>query len=484
MKKHLISILFLIMTLALMLSLCACGNDDSEVIEEGTKGISCQHQWRLLSEKTPTCSESGVRNLECKLCSEKKSATLEPLACNYSCTFEWVNGDHDVRARFVCPDNSEHNYLKPAIKKIVKQVKGNCQEKTKTQISVEASHKGVYFNELFVFEGRLGDHVYSYTATAHGNTCYDGYTVTGDCIYCDATTEKTYYTHDDRFELLESYDLSEYGFCGGLANRYSCFCGMHERVEIYPYCDNFVESDFESRYDVVNGIAYNSKMARCTMCQLGIKYESETVDKEAIEPYYLKTTLLNDEKEFATFVQIFHENKGHNVEQTRELAGQGCNDGYFDVVSCKECSYIDKIYQAKTLHRRDNKVIDLSEYCGCNETITVLGPCPCGEYIRYYLDDTDIHKDHEYEEVDPSELIPEEFTVEDPFGFDSRYIAYKFNCGLVYFNGRCYAKDFDHYVYELIIIKLDDLIIFERIPEIIGNDLPDGIFDDMENNKW
>lgn len=217
-------------------------------------------------------------------------------------------------------------------------------------------------------------HTYEYSFEFDGDDCSDGYTLNGTCKGCGKTTSEERQPSEGVHDThrVKRHDLADYGFCGGYADEYKCPCGERLSTSFSFACN------FNYSYDSTTGTATRL----CSTC--GCSYtqtQGETV-KDGCYQYNINTYKFYDKNQTEKFSLA---NKSsyisHMYENTFELDGDTCSDGFDVTRTCKVCG------DTYTYHQQPSEgyhptyaveVEDLTEYGFCGGTVTKYS-CACGE---------------------------------------------------------------------------------------------------------
>ena len=468
MKKALSSIILLLSVIILVFSLSACkDNKEAGKQIEASHRYECPHEWAFLNSQVATsCLENGQETYKCDLCGETKEVVLEKKPCELVAA-EWLHDTNRALAYVTirCKNDPSHFYASktaPVIKTKTKEA--TCKEKGEYVLSATVYYEGQEFTYEEKGESKGGCSYVSYY-TLLGDSCLDGIRETSACKWCGEIKNMSL-TYQHKSHYGDTRAIPEESVpCGGTINTSTCLCGEITSDNISLSCRFYTDSVLEEE----NGVRTEETVTKiCVDC--GLSRTQKTV-------YSASGATIKRDYEYrdAQGNLIYeggfynHENEGHYVRESIEPYGAHCNDGYYKILDCYDCDYYTKARYSGTQHIREKTTIDLSLYCGCDEIVTIVGACPCGYYrtpyidiVKDYLDSTPIHTDHSYELIDPNGLVSSPFTV------SSYEKAYKFDCGLCFFEG--YSEPIGAYVYELLVIKYGDEIIYEWIPTLVGEE--------------
>ena len=219
------------------------------------------------------------------------------------------------------------------------------------------------------------EHNYEVTYDFFGESCEDGYVVRFYCHDCGNTFDDTRYNHDVR---EEHFDLKELGLCEGYGYK-----------EICSVCEEVVRVAFNAMYCSFELVSVdgNTEYARCNACGGERHIISTLVSKdencftyyETVELYYNVNGELVLQRDGYAYIY------SHDYQQSIELNGESCNDGYRIVYTCTSCG--DSYDYVKYGHNTVSEDIDLSHYDICSgiahkEVCTI-----CDKVVNSWIED-------------------------------------------------------------------------------------------------
>ena len=234
---------------------------------------------------------------------------------------------------------------------------------------------GKDMTELLTLESisRHSNHDYTSTFVLYGTTCSDGYEVTEVCKACGY--EQSYYQRPEEGEhwtyQIESYELSEHGFCGGTIEKHACPCGERTSFDwdIHEYC-NYRHTGYDE--------ATNTDTYTCQTC--GGSYASGYTVTEIDDCHSAITRaycFYDKEGQKACEFEEAYTQEHHDNEYSFTLNGDSCEDGYIVHMECQICGDVSEEYSA--YHETYlMETINLEECGFCAGTIEKYA-CPCGE---------------------------------------------------------------------------------------------------------
>jgi len=213
------------------------------------------------------------------------------------------------------------------------------------------------------------DHKYMFDYSLNGQTCDDGWTATKTCIYCSKTMTEQSSGH--WHELIQYYDLSKYGLCGGSYEIYGCACGESNGWSFNDVCD----WQHTGKPDPATG----AEEFYCAECGT-YKYEGETGQRDPATCTYKGVHFVKFVRGGQTVLEINRdfEHEAHDVRavSTNILNPDlGCEGGVQVIEKCTDCDYsTENTYS----HHRTYQVhsIDLSNGCGGK---IEFYECVCGQ---------------------------------------------------------------------------------------------------------
>ena len=224
-----------------------------------------------------------------------------------------------------------------------------------------------------VSESVQTNHDYDYTYEKFGETCEDGYSITGTCAVCGAVDDLGEgYGHSNEWKEISS---SELGFCSGTISETSCgVCGRIERAYLNTSCSWYNSGTNE------NGDA----VSVCYYCGVTRTAHRETVVINSCKTEYrtIYTCVKNGEEIYVYATTSLM--ASHDYKYEFELQGNSCADGYIANGTCRICGETGR--RSSTSHETYNifKGEDVGLCAGHYVNIRV---CPCGDSYRVSWDD-------------------------------------------------------------------------------------------------
>lgn len=479
MKKILVSLMLFVLVVFLTFSLSACKDgEDTQNVNENEQNANeakkecTSHQWIYIGGREPDCRGEGYENYRCEICSEKKTILIDEKGpCPYESEWIVAGGGTICGLQLTCKNHASHNKTLVAEKQVTVLSTPTCKEKGKTRTLWVANHDGITYKKEILTEQDIVRCKYEYKYSLAGDYCYEGILGECVCVWCGSSKKQlTTYDHSYSNGSSELIDLKN-STCGITVYQYRCLCGEKSSISYKTGSCELAEIEDLRQTTVENGVVSLFTTSVCTVC--GVKIEKW---QTYLEKYETPQNFINFEIKITDKDGILiysgrsynHNNTGHELEVAESVSLGDCKAGTLLTYACTSCNYTEKVRDNTVVHKRETTTIDLKDYCGCDEIITIKGKCPCGEYTQENI--SSFHKGHEYEEIDPSDVLPDGFV---PEGNDIK--ARKYSCGLIYFNNYCLKEEYDHYLYKIIVIKYGDEAIYDNAPKDFEN--PDSIID-------
>ena len=234
------------------------------------------------------------------------------------------------------------------------------------------------------FNGTRDNHKYEYSFKLFGESCEDGYTVSAVCETCGYSYEREIYWHETY--IVESYNFSDFGACGGHIEVYVCPCGEQNHTSFEYACD-FEYGDSSYGYTDENGIAHSVEKGVCRECGFELTRDRYT-EKDGCYRYNCEivSATINGKTVISGLKLRNSWWMAHDYEYSFELKGTDCSEGYTVYMTCRECGE-NSSYEGYDHKEVLIKEYDLSEYDVCGGRIRIY-KCPCGKegYIERSLD--------------------------------------------------------------------------------------------------
>lgn len=224
--------------------------------------------------------------------------------------------------------------------------------------------------------GTSEDHEYKVIAyEVLGEDCYDGARITYECQVCGKVDVNNTWGHMT-FELA-SYDLADYGFCGGTVRVFSCACGEQQWLDESP-------EDGEATCQWMHW-SYNdeteTRTYKCSECGMYRQdyYREKTLEGCMVE--YIEQHDYMSEYDVLVSAKMVSKGYNHNFDYEYQMNGTVCSDGYYTTATCKACRVVDTWYSQpeEGEHWEDTtESYDLADYGFCRGEIWKY-ECPCGQ---------------------------------------------------------------------------------------------------------
>ncbi len=252
---------------------------------------------------------------------------------------------------------------------------------TEQKCTLEGNRVTTYWlddTKLVECNGKTTTHTEDYTTYTYelsGESCEDGVVVSRECTECgDGYTYKNY--GHSTFKK-ETYNLADYGMCGGKVSIYGCACGEEEWINEY---DEGSCEWYHWKWDEETD-SYYYKCVDCGITKLSSNKE-ETISGclvQSTSTYeYLKgyNVVLSVESSRKTY------SHDYRYEFTFNNENPVCSDGFTVKEICKDCGNTSSWYTQpqKGEHYSWYKLesYDMESYGFCGGEVYVNG-CPCGE---------------------------------------------------------------------------------------------------------
>ena len=199
------------------------------------------------------------------------------------------------------------------------------------------------------------------------------------CKACGSIEYFSYLTYHHTHHV-ETIDLSKLGACNGAKLLYfACPCGKDQRIDTSYNCNlEYTEDHIEDERGNVHSI-YTS---RCPECGFTSVQEDYYEYLECYDTRVYKQTVKIGDVTVKESISVSHSNAYHEYEESYELLGADCDDGYTIVYTCKKCgdSYTDEnIYYGHEMH---GKHVWLNELGACEGAYYYTASCACGQNTR------------------------------------------------------------------------------------------------------
>lgn len=328
---------------------------NGEVLTEVEETI--EHAHMLRQDATwQTVSGLGMCDLEVRIRTCSCGYVTQTEYKEY-CNWIWESADHSVQICTKCSTlrrtSLENVYL------------GDCQYLT-TQNVIFTTGSG---NEIYriVNMSQSVEHKMKAEATCMlGDSCSDGWICVRACANCGEIECGLSMNHETN--LVEHYDLTQYGMCGGYVDIYACACGEESTTFVNDYCK--WETDYK----------YTGEGEGYLCCVCGMKkvvvrnfdHMSHCVQIETVTTTYLD---FSDQELLTYEQQMTH--IGHVYSYTEQLKGESCTDGVEITGTCDLCGESESytVYY----HRTTQKRTEYGEKYGMCGFAVVEEICACGQ---------------------------------------------------------------------------------------------------------
>ena len=240
-------------------------------------------------------------------------------------------------------------------------------------------------NEVIFEEHRYGtgeNHDFAIIATAlEGDSCEEGGYLTTECKNCGLVRKEEIYGHVPY--MRGSYDLAEYGMCGGTLEVYGCACGENQWMETVAedgeqICD-WMHWDYDDETQ--------TSTWKCMECGIYRQDYNRMKDLGDCKAEYINQMDYMNAYDVLLSVKTVSLAENHDYTYEYQLNGEFCWDGYYTIATCQECGTVNRWYNQSEPGEHYYSVEDrheLSEYGFCGGEIW-KNACPCGQESGYNL---------------------------------------------------------------------------------------------------
>lgn len=253
-------------------------------------------------------------------------------------------------------------------------------EQDSTCSYIEVTQTLIYFGEELIGfsteSERTVEHNFEYNYELKGDSCLNGCNVMAKCLDCGISYTTNYREHYTRI-LKETYDLSEYGMCGGYINKYECVCGEKQSYDVSSDC-NLEGIDYNDHYTDTNGVVHVISRESCDICGLIVEYDNYIRADGCYRYNACDVSLIMSGETVIEYYEESYGGSNHQYERTYEFVGDiDCEDGVTIYYECTQCGYeYDNSYNYHQAILTEK--YNLDEYGACGGYV-YLYSCPCGE---------------------------------------------------------------------------------------------------------
>lgn len=250
----------------------------------------------------------------------------------------------------------------------------NCQC-LRTETVVFADKDGNKLATVYE-QGTSEEHDMVRTGELLGESCEDGVRITNACAGCGYSYSYTDYYHESMDRA--TYDLSEYGLCGGTAVIRGCLCGENTWI-------NF--NNTACSWNFIRGEEF-AEIYQCETC--GVQRVNSWKDMEFADPCMAGSiNTFTFTKDGQQLLSISYEDRWEShsniYELTLNAGSTSCEDGFTVASTCTVCGETDSWrsygHETFTMEREI-----LGEGVLCGPMICEVRRCACGKYS-----DTDVY---------------------------------------------------------------------------------------------
>lgn len=210
----------------------------------------------------------------------------------------------------------------------------------------------------------------------------DQMSIGGAQIY---SVELKYYEQNHPMHVQgETVDLKDYGLCGGLLVKASCYCGK-------AYAS--YQPDAEGGCNWVDDEETGNEI--CSVCGAICVVESKAQESGCdMIVTATRTFMLNGKAVYTENIQQVYDNHQYEIEDYK-MHGATCEDGVTVVSVCAKCGDTEEYTTASHIHANE-QVIDLSGYDMCGGKL-IISTCICSEARKdFYFEGNNHQWSHDY----------------------------------------------------------------------------------------
>lgn len=272
-----------------------------------------------------------IRQTETKLegfCCDRLIQTVCACGANKSCYLMWFGNSH---CSWYHPDDETRQCTVCGLTESQSSTAGKKNEKcevleTTAYVYKDKNGKTVATGER-VFS--TTEHDFDSTRELLGQSCEDGVKVSQICKDCGYTERYTTHSHQ---QIHTTYDLAEYGLCGGKLITYSCACGRQS---------GYSNSNRKCDWEHISG--KDGKIVEfCPAC--GVTRTTVEEAPEAVGSCWLRygmTITYTKEQKILLEVKASRTRDNHRSVYKLTPFGSDCTDGYQIEEKCLTCGETD-----------------------------------------------------------------------------------------------------------------------------------------------
>lgn len=207
-----------------------------------------------------------------------------------------------------------------------------------------------------------------------GETCEDGVELTQECKNCGYAY--TYKSGGHGTFVKESYDMTDYGMCGGTIEIYGCACGEYEYIN-----EHHVDGKNCNWQHLYYNPATNTDVFKCAAC--GTTKNASEAQEQISGCLVTQTEKYEYLKGYNVVLSVesVRETYNHMEVHTFKLNGTECSNGYEVTATCIHCGNEDK-WSGNTNPGMHSYYVTgyyyLEDYGFCGG-IRQTYSCPCGK---------------------------------------------------------------------------------------------------------
>lgn len=204
-----------------------------------------------------------------------------------------------------------------------------------------------------------------------GETCEDGYTLTGYCHTCNSAVVQDWVnTGCDARVTQRQVLVSDADICGDwILQTYSCGCGKEGWTNLRQAC-------YDREY--IGDDEYGNSMYRC--CDCGLTWVEEYLGErdEGCRRYENYRTVFSRKGEQLADVTYSELYNNHAYIHTFQMLGDTCDEGYRVFATCQKCGATENWTTSGCDTHTISREVLVSSENACGDITLELSSCPCG----------------------------------------------------------------------------------------------------------
>ncbi len=297
---------------------------------------------------------------------------------NMNCVMSWQNNRTETEEGYILTETRTCQNCG------LKGMTDTTYVETEQKCTLEGNQVTTYWlddTKLVECKGKTTTHTEDYTTYNYelsGESCEDGVKISRECTECGDAYTQTSYGHST-FKK-ETYNLAEYGMCGGTVSIYGCACGEDERIEESRKDGNDDSCEwYHWKWDEATD-TYYYKCVDCGITKLTSSKEEaisgclvqRTSTYEYLKGYNVVLSVESSQKTYS------HDYKYEFIFNNENAV---CSDGFTVKEICKDCgstnSWFTKPSPGEHYSWYELETYDMESYGFCGGEVIVRG-CPCG----------------------------------------------------------------------------------------------------------